>query len=292
MKSSLAALAALAFFSIALVGCGDDDTPTVSVNQYLKFNVGDKFTYNYYDRDATNARDESSKEVRVWTVLQTDITMFNRDVVTEMQQIRYEADGTTPIDTSMVYFVANGQGQLQHYNVLKTIVGQFSSETLNLQPVINQIPDTWIQVSDTKSPSALSWNAPNIIDVSLNDVEITGGETIDAKLQMGVSSSHKGKMATAVAAGTYDDAFVTDHSVPVSILGNEDKTIGGIINIQKGDPLIRDTMALHYAVSISGGILSMEMDSKTTSLVPMPLLTYPVPGFEMELTAVTRAATN
>ncbi len=287
MKSSLAALAALALFSIAVVGCGDDDTPTVTVNQYLKFNVGDKFTYDYYDRDATNARDESSKEVRVWTVLQTGITMFNRDVVTEMQQIRYEADGTTPIDTSMVYFVANGQGQLQQYNLLQMIVGQFSSETLDLQPVIDQIDDTWIQVSDTKSPSALSWTFPEILQ-SLKDIDVMGQFTIDAKLQMSVSSSHKGKMATTVAAGTYDDAFVTDHSVPTTITADEDVSLVGI---KKGDEIIKETMMLHYAVSITGGILSMEMDSKNATIIPISS-PYPVNGFEMELTAVTRAATN
>lgn len=292
MKRSFAALATLAIFSIVMIGCGEDDTPTVQVNQYLKFNVGDQFTYNYYDRDPSNARVDSTKKVLVWTVLQTDINFENRDVVTEIQQIKFEADGTTPIDTTMVYFVANGQGQLQQYNLLQMVVGQFSSETLNLQPVIAQIPNTWIQVSDTKSPSALNWNASNLLDLSLNDVEVAGGETLDAKLQMGVNSNHKGKVTTTVEAGTYDDAFITDHLVPTTILGNEDKTIGGVIEVTKGSPIIRDTMALHYAVSISGGILSQTMDSKTTAIVPLPLLTYPIPGFEMELTSVTRATTN
>lgn len=286
MKHAFAALVALALFSVAMVGCGDDDTPTTQVNTYFKFNNGDKFTYDYYGRTDANARDESSKEVRTWTVVRTDLTMFNRDVVTEVQQIRFEADGTTAIDTTMLYFIANGQGQVLQYNLLQTIIGQFSSPTLDLTPVIEQVPDTWIQVSDTKSPSPLTWSFPELLQ-NLQDVNV-GGFTLDAKLTAKVNSSHQGKMSETVTAGTYADAFVTDHTVPITIVTDEAIAAPPI---PKGTKIIDESMMLHYTVSVTGGILKMSMDSKNATIIPLTL-PYPVKGFEMELKSVTRATAN
>lgn len=288
MKNSIVALVTLALFSIAMIGCGDD-APTINVNNYLKFNAGDKFTYDYYDRDASNARDESSKKVLVWTVLRTDINFDGRNGVSEIQQIRYEADGTTPTDTTLLYFLANGQGQLQQYNLLQTVIRQFSSATFDLGPVIDQMPDTWIQISDTKSPNALTWTFPEL-QTTLQDINVMSLATIDAKLKMSVSSNHKGKMDHTVVAGTYTDAFITDHQTPTGILAAETKTIGPV-TINDGDQIIQDSMTLHYAVSITGGILSHSMDSKQATVIPLGA-PYPVNGFEMELTSVTRATTN
>lgn len=289
MKKSLAVLFAALFMVVGVIGCGDDPaTPDDGgvINLSFQLKTGDKYTYDYYDRDEQNARVDDSKKVVVWTVLRTDVTLEGKSGAAEIQQITYEADGTTAIDTTTIYLLTNGQGQVLQYNLLQTVLAQFSG-SVDLSPVIAQLPNAWIQVSDTKSPSPISWSFPDILQ-TVQDVDLAGLATLDISLLMSVKSSHKGRMSVTVPAGTYATAYVTDHETPTTIKAAEDKDIPPVINIKSGDELIQDAATLHYAVDIEAGILSMSMDSKSTTLIPVSL-PYPVTGFEMELTSSVRA---
>ncbi len=289
MKKSFAVLFAALFMTVGVIGCGDDpvtpdDGGVINVSFQLK--TGDKFTYDYYDRDEQNARVDDSKKVVVWTVLRTDVTLEGKSGASEIQQITYEADGTTPTDTTTIYLLTNSQGQVLQYNLLQTVLAEFSG-SVDLGPVIAQLPNAWIQVSDTKSPSAISWSFPDIFQ-TVQDVDIAGLTTLDITLLMSVKSNHKGRMSVTVPAGTYATAYVTDHETPTTIKSAEDKEIPPLISIKSGDELIQDAATLHYAVDVEAGILSMSMDSKSTTLIPVSL-PYPITGFEMELTSFTRA---
>ena len=288
MQKYFAVIFAALFMTIGVISCGDDPSnpdDDGTVNLFFQFKTGDTFTYDYYDRDEDNNRAPDTKKILVWTVLRTDASIGGRSNVAEIQQIEYEADGVTATDTTMLYFITNAQGQILQYNLLQTVLEQFSGD-VDLAAVISQISETWIQVSDTKSPSPLSWNFSGILN-TIQDVEVAV-VTLDVKIDMSVESSHKGRVATTVPAGTYDGAFVTDHSTPTKILAAEDVSFPPLVEIENGDALIQDAVDLHYAVDIEAGILSITMDSKTTTLIPISS-PYPVNGFEMELTTFTRA---
>lgn len=299
MKNTLALLAVVLFAMVGVIGCGDNNTDPddgVEVNVNLKFETGDKFTYNYYERDEQNARDESTKRKVEWTVVGTDMTKDGRSDAVEIREDRYDETGATIEETNMIYLASNGQGQVFQHNVLKLILQRFSGDGLDLEPVISQLSDAWSQISDVKSPSALSWTSLAQILQTLNDVDLAGVTTLDVKVDMSGDAMHEGRVTRTVAAGTFDHAYVTNHTFPVTLTAAEDKDLAPITTIKNGDPLIQATgdaaMEVHYIVDVDGGILSMTMDSKQAALIPQPLTgtPYPVNGFEMELTAVERVA--
>ena len=277
---------------IGMIGCSDD-TPTISVNPTLKFTEGDEFTYDYYDRNETNVRLDASKQVVVWTALRTDLDTLNRRGVTEFEEVRYEADGTTEISRSKFYMIADEQGKLLFHNLPQVMMSLFQTVRLNLSSLIDEIPDTWTQISDTKSPSPLTWSrtqSKGVVEnatITFNGIPIT----TDIEMQIGVDSEHAGRVSTTVTAGTYDRAFSTTTHVLVKLIAASDIAIDAPpITIPKGQVIVDDSLSIEYHVDLEAGILQQIIDSETVKTIYH--LNVPVNGSEMELTSFTRAATD
>ncbi len=266
------AFALVTLIAVGIVGCssGSPSDNTTDVNQFLEFKTGDKFTYNSYDRDASNQRVESSKEVVVWTVLRSGLDTLGKSEVAEIEAVTYETDGTTEKGRTKLYFSANGQGHLFQYNLIQSVVGRFDNETV--QALIDSIPDAWIQISDTKTTVDDSWSyagAGNIKkSISIGDFQ--GQMTLD------VNSYHNGKVTTSVEAGEFTKTVNTDNNVTLHV------TAASLTAVS-------DSMSVHFDVDIDGGILKESLDSKTITVTILQATEYEVNGFEMELVSVTRA---
>ena len=279
---------------IGMIGCSDD-TPTISVNPTLKFTEGDEFTYDYYDRDETNVRLDAPKQIVVWTALRTDLDTLNRRGVTEFEEVRYEADGTTEISRSKFYMIADEQGKLLFHNLPQVMMSLFQTDALNLSSLIDEVPDTWTQISDTKSPSPLTWSRTQSKGVVENAAIAFKGIpiTADIDMEIGVNSEHAGRVSTAVTAGTYEASFSTTTYVLVNLTAASDIIIPipiSPITIPKGQVIVDDSLSIEYHVDLEAGILQQIIDSKTVKA--SNVLDVPVNGSEMELTSFTRAATE
>lgn len=247
-------------------GCGSDDPVTPSTGNgdtYVKYNEGDKFTYDRYARDANNNKDASSKDVVVWTVLQTNQSIGGRSGVSVIAEQAFMADGTTPNGTADTLYLQSGtDGKLYQYNLLRSVVKRIPGA----QIFVDSVPPRWIQISDTKSASAGSW------------VSLDGGLVRDTIALLGTSlaidfnmlASHKGTQAITVPKGSYTNSVHTDHSVIIGIVS----------------PLAtsRDTLTLGYDVSPTDGIVHQSLASKTINIVS----SQQVPGFDLELRSVAR----
>ncbi|MCB0714339.1 MAG: hypothetical protein KDD67_18580 [Ignavibacteriae bacterium] len=268
----------------AMVGCGDDN-PTVSVNPVLKFTSGDKFTYNYYERDENDARVESSKQVVVWTVLRSGLDTLSENGVVEIQEVRFEADGTTEKSRSKIYFAID-QGELSQYNLFQTVLERFSGQ-VDLSSYIGDLPNTWVKVNSTKDASArvLQSNS-NIVSQTLKDVMVLT-LVFDAKLKLGINSQHLGKVEVTAPTKTYSAAYATDNWVNVNATNPEEISVPPI-TIPANSNIINDSVLIHYDVDITDGILRQTMGSKTVMVAGT--VSQPINGYEMELTAVERVS--
>jgi hypothetical protein len=261
-------LCGAAALTLALAsGCGSDDpvTPGTGGNgdTYVKYNEGDKFTYDRYTRDASNQKDPASKETVVWTVLKANQTIGGRSGVSVVVEQAYMTDGTTPNgDADTLYFQSATDGKLYQYNLLRSVVKRIPGA----QIFVDSVPPRWIQISDTKSSSAGSW------------VALDGGLVRDTISLLGTSlaidfnmlASHKGTQAITVPKGSYTNSVHTDHSVIIGIASQ-------LVNS-------RDTLTLGYDVSPTDGIVHQSLGSKSINVVSA----QQVPGFDLELKSVAR----
>ena len=273
--------------SVAFVGCGDDDDPIAVVNQSFNFKVGDTYTYDYYDRDMQNMQDATTKQVFVWTVLQTDLTMFSRSKVTEVEEVRYAADGTTETGRSKIYFSVDTDGQLFMYDLFGAVLNRFSGD-LDLSAYLDGITKVWIHVGSTKDANArVLVDAPQLLNQTLTDVEVAG-IMFDAQIVLGIRSQHLGRDSLTVAAGSYD-AYSTDNVIRGAISNKDQITVSGI-PIPANTSLVSDSVTTHFDLDLRDGILRQTLDGKTVSVAG--LFSTDVTGFERELTAATHAAAD
>jgi len=247
-------------------GCGDDDPVTPPVNggdttTYVKFAQGDTFTYDRYNRDSANVKQTNSKNVVVWTVLNTNQTIGGRSNVTVIAEQVYEADGVTATaERDTLYMQSGTDGKLYQYNLLRSVIKRIPSA----EAFLDSVPPNWIQISNTKSTTASSW-------VSLEGGTLTRTVTLlgfPAEITFTMNATHAGKQSITVPSGTYATSVHTDHNVGISIVSQF--------------LTARDTLALSYDVSPKDGIVHQSLASKQTNLG------QPVPGFDLELRSVVR----
>ena len=283
-----------AIIAIGMIGCGDDDGPTITVNPTLKFNAGDKYTYNYYERDSTNARVESSKQVVVWTVLESELSTLGENGVAKIEEVRFEADGTTEISRSTVY-LAIDLGELSQYNLFKDVVKRFSTDQVDLSTYVGDVPDTWVIVNSTKDANArILQSNSNFFTKTITDVTVPlpglpDPLVFDATMQLGYEANQIGKMPVTVPEGTYENAFSTDDQVYVTIKNKDDIPLP-IGTLPANSNIIKDSVTFHYDVDVESGILRQTMDSKTILVAQQ--LPQVINGFEMEMTAVEKVSTE
>lgn len=272
--------------SIGFVGCGDDDDPIGNVNQRFAFKAGDKYTYDYYDRDAQNMRDESTKKVVTWTVLETGISGFNgRSNVTSVEEVRYEADGTTETGRDTIHFQIDADGQIHIYDYFGTILNRFSGD-LDLAAYLTGLNKVWLQLGSTNDANArVLVDEPTLINQTLTDVDVEG-IVFDAQISLGYRSEHLGRDSLEVLLGKFD-AFSTDNIIRVSIT-NKDPLNIGVGTLPPGTTIVGDSVMTHFDVDIVNGILRQTLDSKTVSVAGF--FSTDVAGFEMELKSVVLAS--
>lgn len=265
---NLSMLALAGALTFGIVGCGSDPV-SVEVNKYVEFKKGDKFTYNVYDLDQDQNRVDSTKTVRVWTVDTTGLTYESKVNVTRVFEVNYKADGVTELNRDTVYLQADQQGTVWQYDVFGNILRRIPGA----EDAAAQLPKEWVWIGDVKTSSARTW--PSLATVGGQNISIIG---IAVVLEYSMDASHIGKQSVTVPAGTYS-SFATDHSVHVK---GTDPSGGGTI--------LDDSMLLHYNIDIEGGIVREKLDSKTVAISYASIqLDEAVPGFDMELVAVTRA---
>ena len=270
---------------IGMTGCGDDegDPPGITVNPVLKFTAGDKFTYNYYERDESGARVESSKEVVVWTVLRSGLDTLGQNEVVEIQETRYDASGVTVTDSSKIYYSIY-QGELSQYNLFQTVIARFGGQA-DLSAYVKDLNNSWVTVNSTKDANArvLQSNS-NIINQTLQNFTVAGFQ-FDLKLKLGINSQHQGRGELTVPTKTYSTAYSTDDWVYVNAT-NVDAIPA--LSLPANSTIINDSVLIHYDVDVNDGILRQTMDSKKVSVGGF--IEQPVNGYEMELTAVERVS--
>ena len=88
---SFAPLALVAALVAGCAGCSDDGNTDTTVNTNLKYKQGATYTYHMYQRDSSNARISGSKNVVVWTVLQTDASYQGKNGVAKIEEALYKA---------------------------------------------------------------------------------------------------------------------------------------------------------------------------------------------------------
>jgi hypothetical protein len=264
-KLSMLALAGALTF--AIVGCGSDPV-SVEVNKFLEFKKGDVFTYDVYDLDQNQARVDSTRTVRIWTVDTTGLTFESKVNVTRVFEVNYKADGVTELNRDTIYLQTDQQGLVWQYDVFGSILKRIPGA----EAAAEQLTPQWVWIGDVKTSGARTW--PSLPTVAGQNVTIL---SIPISLQYSMDASHVGKESVTVAAGTYN-AFVTDHTVNVK--GTEPGT---------GTVMLDDSMMLHYSIDINGGIVRETLDSKSVHISSPLSFDQPVPGFDMELVAVTRA---
>ncbi len=292
MTQKLILLLIPCLLAVGIAACGDDDPGLAPVNKKFAFRVDDTFTYDYYERDAENNPIDTSKQVVVWTVVDTDLSMFSRGDVTEIEEVRYEADGTTEISRSTIYMNINSDGQVEVYDLFGTVLNRFSGD-INLADYTDQIPKQWVTVGSTNDANArVLMDDPQLVIKRLENLVLpeplgTLIGPIDINLQLGVRTEHLGAGEITVDAGTYEKAYSTDTKVRVQMQNAEEINVPGIGTFPAGTNLIQDSIGVHYDFDIDAGMLMNTMESK--QVLVNNTLPVDVTGFEMELTAVQRA---
>jgi hypothetical protein len=267
MKQFLKCLALAATASMLVAGCSDDSPTTPPTNDptSVQFKANDKYTYNYYPHDVNDNRDNSGKLVKVWTVLSVNNSVGGRTNVVKIEEKTFGSDGVTPTGLADTFsFQSNTDGKFSQYNLLRAVVKRIPQGEVFLQ----NVPENWVQVGDTKTATATSWDALGSGPIS-DSISILG---FQAKVTFAMNAAHKGKQSVTVPSGTFASSFHTDHKV--------------VINVDS-DALsmhAKDTLSLSYDITPQHGIVRQSLSSKTFSAANQQ-----VPGFDMELVSVTSA---
>lgn len=264
MRNLLKYVAIACMAAIVLAGCGDDPVDPTPGNSRITFKQNDRFTYNYYTRNDANQRDESTKQVKVWTVTGVDQSIGGRTGVAVIAEQTFQADGTTPTGERDTFYIQSAaDGKLYQYNLLRSVAKRIPGAEL----FIDSVPPTWIQISNTGATDATTWSA-------------TGGSPVSAQIQilnttatisLAMNAVHKGTQSVTVPKGTMTGSVHTDHSVIISA------------STQFGSS--SDTLTVSYDVSATEGIARQVLNSAVISLLSTD---RPVPGFEMELVSSVR----
>jgi hypothetical protein len=273
MKKLLLTCLAAGSVLLGVAGCSSGNTVApIEGSQYLKYGKGDMMTYEVYDRDAANARVDASKSIRVWTVLDTGITYQNKSGVARIEEINYQADGTTETSRDTIYVLSGEDGKVYQYNLLGSMVARISVA----KDFADSVPKSWVWIGDIKDTGPLSWLSAGTVQFNMTV------QTITAKATVSMNASHVGKKSVTVNDSTFANAFHTDHTLLVSAT----PVSGGTTQ------LLNDSLAIHYDIDITAGIVKQTMDSKSVSVtapgVPIPI-PVPVTGFEMNLKSYTKA---
>lgn len=271
---NLFALASASILMIGIAGCGDDPV-TVEVNKSFEAKKNDKYTYEVYDRDASQAPVTSSKTMRTWTVLELSATYEGKTNVAKIDQIYFAADGTTQTGRDTIYIQTNPDGTIHQYNAVGEVLKRFPE---TIRPYISQLPKSWAKVSDTKSTNALTW-VSSFKTSTTADLPLIGSTSISA--EMNAQHLGRSKRNATVPAGTFTTLFNTDHTMTAEAKSVSNPTAPAILS---------DSMVLHYDFDITSGLVKWAMDSKTVSLnllgASQP---YFIAGFEMNLVKAERA---
>lgn len=287
MTQKLILLLIPCLLAVGVVACGDDDPGSAQVNQDFAFRANDKFTYDYYQKDSNNVRDDASKQVVVWTVLRVGLDTLNRTDVAEIEEVRYDATGTTVVDSSKLYMKTNTDGAVLVYDLVGTVLNRFSGG-VDLTDYLDQVSKDWVTIGSTKDANArVLLNVFTPISKTLNNVVIPPLDPFDVRLDVDVRADHKGAMEVTVPANTYEKAYVTDTKVFVEMSNVDDIVVLGQ-TVDAGTTIVDDSVNIRYEIDINAGVLRQESDSK--QFLAADFFPTLISGYQMELTAVERAA--
>ena len=211
MKNLLKYLAFAGLVAVAVSGCGDDPVQPPSGNGggQFTFKQNDKYTYNYYTHDEANQRDNSSKQVKVWTVLNVNQSIGGQSGVSVIDEQTFESNGTTPIGARDTFYIrTTSDGKVYQYNLLRSVVKRIPGASV----FIDSVPPAWIQISNTSATSATTWSATGGAPVS-GTVTIGGFPTT---INLTMPATHKGTQSVTVPKGTIANSVHTDHQVVIA----------------------------------------------------------------------------
>jgi len=286
MTQKLILLLIPCLLAVGVVACGDDPG-SAQLNQDFTFRANDKFTYDYYQKDSNNVRDDASKQVVVWTVLRVGLDTLNKPDVAEIEEVRYDATGTTEEGRSKIYMKTNTDGAVLVYDLVGTVLNRFSGG-VDLTPYLDQVSKDWVTIGSTKDANArVLANVFTPISKTLNNVVIPPLDPFDVRLEVDVRADHKGAMEITVPAGTYEKAYATDTKVFVG-MSNVDPIIVASVPVPAGTTIVDDSVNIRYEIDINAGVLRQESDSK--QFLAAGFFPTLISGYQMELTAVERAA--
>lgn len=266
MKNLLKYLAFAGIVAVAVSGCGDDpvNPPDNNGGGQFTFKQNDKFTYNSYTRNEANVRDNSSKQVKVWTVMQINQTMGGQTGVAVIDEQTFDATGTTPTGARDTFYLRTAtDGKVYQYNLLRSVVKRIQGAEM----FVDSVPAGWIQISNTSATGATTWSATGGSPVS-GTVTLLGAPIT---INLSMPATHAGTQSVTVPKGTISNSVHTDHKVIIGLtspLGNG-----------------TDSLSLGYDVSSTEGIVRQTLASKQISLA---VINQMVPGFEMELVSSVR----
>lgn len=271
---NLLALASASLLMIGIVGCGDDPV-TVEVNKSFEAKKNDKYTYEVYDRDASQAPVTATKTIRTWTVLELSASYEGKSNVAKIDQIYFAADGTTQTGRDTIYLQTNPDGTIHQYDAVGEVLKRFPE---TIRPFISQLPKSWAKVSDTKSSNALTWVSAFKTATTV-DLPLIGSTAISA--EMNAQHLGRSKRNATVPAGSFTALYNTDHTMTAEAKSVNNPTAPAILS---------DSMVLHYDFDIDSGLVKWAMDSKTVSLNLLGAAQpYFIAGFEMNLVKAERA---
>ncbi len=258
MKQLLQTLLILVVAAVTMVGCADSPTQT-TVNIYLQYKKGDTFTYNYYTRDSTNQRIQSSKQVRTWTVLKTDTAVDSRINVIAVDEKIFDAAGTTQTGGDTLYFTSQADGRVEQYDIIRNLMA--------LIPVVanyrDSISSEWVRIGDTKTAQATTWESlPGGLTVNNVDIPLVGKTSITLTM----NAAHQGRHDTTSMAGSFTNNYRTNHTLTFKA------------------SILTDSLIAHYDIDTKGGVVYQSADSKMIAALGLQ-----VAGFDMELVSYTRA---
>ncbi|HVZ38205.1 MAG TPA: hypothetical protein VHI13_02935 [Candidatus Kapabacteria bacterium] len=271
MKNVLIGAFATTLVALALAACSNTPTgttPTGTDTGYVKFNTNDKFTFNYYPHDNSDARVESAKQVKVWTVLKVDQSYNDRSGVTVIEEVTFNGTGTTATgQRDTFYFQSSKNGEVSQSDLLHAVVKRIPGG----DQFLDSIPKNWIKLTNTKLDKDSTWQSMDDGTVT-NTVAIL---TYPTTITISMLADHKGKQPVTVPNGSYTNSYHTDHSM--------------LVRTSSTNPLLtssRDSFNIAYDFSPRDGMVKQWLKSTTF------FGSQQIPGFDMELVSVQRATTN